>query len=367
MPRKRPMQQNHQPEQAAIADARSSAAESDTGALAVRGASAAGLHNTAQGEGRHAASAAPRVAVVIPCFNEATTIAGVVADFRKHLPHASIAVFDNASTDQTADAARAAGADVYFEPRRGKGNVVRRIFAEIDADVYLMVDGDGTYEAAAAPKLVSMIVDDRLDMAIGARANVTNEAHRKGHAIGNKLFNRLFASLFGQAYSDIFSGYRAFSRRLVKSFPALSAGFEIETELSVHASQMRLPVAELETAYSPRPAGSQSKLRSVRDGLRILRAFIFLLKETRPILYFGSMAAIAALVAVILALPLVDTWLATGDVPRLPTAILCVGLMVIASLLAICGIIIDSLSRARIEQKRILYLAVANIAGRRRP
>ncbi|MGE3247546.1 MAG: glycosyltransferase [Beijerinckiaceae bacterium] len=309
---------------------------------------------------------APRVAVVIPCYNEATTIADVIADFRTHLPQAVIAVFDNASTDGTGDAARAAGADVYLEPRRGKGNVVRRMFAEIDADVYLMVDGDGTYEAAAAPKLVSMIVDDRLDMAIGARANVTNNAHRTGHAFGNRLFNRLFAGLFGQSYCDIFSGYRAFSRRLVKSFPALSSGFEIETELSVHASQMRLPVAEFETKYSPRPEGSQSKLRSVRDGIRILRAFLFLLKETRPILFFGSMAGAAALAAIVLAIPLVETWLATGLVPRFPTAILCVGLAIISSLLAICGIILDSLSRARVEHKRILYLAVANLAGRRR-
>ncbi len=310
-------------------------------------------------------SAAPRIAVILPCHNEATTIARVIEGFRQSLPAARICVFDNASSDETSAVARAAGAEVFREPQRGKGNVVRRMFAEIDADVYVMADGDGTYDASAAPKLVGMIVDDRLDMAIGARQDITSNAHRAGHAFGNRLFNKLFASLFGQNYTDIFSGYRAFSRRFVKSFPALSSGFEIETELSVHASQMRLPVAEIETAYSSRPEGSLSKLRSVRDGLRILRAFLFLLKETRPVLFFGGFAATFAAASIILSLPLAQTYLQTGLVPRMPTAILCVGLMTIASLLAICGIILDSLSRARVEQKRILYLAVENIGGRR--
>ncbi len=199
--------------------------------------------------------ASPRVAVVIPCFNEAMTITAVIEDFRRVLPGVRIVVFDNNSTDGTASVARDADAEVFFEPRRGKGNVVRRMFAEIDADVYLMVDGDGTYDPSAAPDLVSLVYNDRVDMAIGARRNVTQNAHRAGHAFGNRLFNRIFAQLFGQSYVDIFSGYRAFSRRFVKSFPALSSGFEIETELSVHASQMRLPVAEIETAYSKRPRG----------------------------------------------------------------------------------------------------------------
>jgi len=339
---------------------------SDPGALAARLRDvAAGRHST-RAEHPEETAALARIAVVIPCFNEAATVADVIADFRMHLPQAEIFVFDNNSTDNTGQIARASGATVYFEPRQGKGNVVRRIFAEIDADVYVMVDGDGTYEAAAAPKLVSMVLDDRLDMAIGARADITRQAHRTGHAFGNQLFNRLFASLFGQSYSDIFSGYRAFSRRLAKSFPALSSGFEIETELSVHASQMMLPVGELQTAYIARPEGSESKLRSVRDGARILRAFLFLLKETRPVLFFGMMAGASALLSILLAIPLVDTWLTTGTVPRLPTAILCVGLMIISSMLTICGIVLDSLARARIEQKRILYLAVSNLAGRRR-
>lgn len=308
----------------------------------------------------------PRTAVVIPCFNEATTIAQVVEDFRQALPGAHIAVFDNNSTDGTAAVARAAGADVFFEPRRGKGNVVRRMFAEVDADVYVMVDGDGTYDPEAAPDLVSLVLNDRVDMAIGTRQNVTQNAHRTGHAFGNRLFNRIFAGLFGHAYADIFSGYRAFSRRFVKSFPALSSGFEIETELSVHASQMRLPVAEIETAYSKRPDGSHSKLRSVRDGLRILHAFVFLLKETRPILFFGMLAGAVSAIACVLAYPILETFMRTGLVPRQPTAILVMGMMVVASLLAVCGIILDSLTRARVEQKRILYLAVESLTGRRK-
>ncbi len=308
---------------------------------------------------------AAKVAVVIPCFNEAMTIRAVIEDFRRVLPEARIVVFDNNSTDGTASVAREANADVLFEARRGKGNVVRRMFAEIDADVYLMVDGDGTYDPSAAPDLVALVCNDRVDMAIGARRNVTQNAHRAGHAFGNRLFNRIFARLFGQSYVDIFSGYRAFSRRFVKSFPALSSGFEIETELSVHASQMRLPVAEIETAYSKRPEGSESKLRSVRDGIRILHAFIFLLKETRPILFFGALAGSVATLGLMLAYPLLGTYLQTGTVPRQPTAILVVGLMVVSSLLAVCGIILDSLTRARVEQKRILYLAVENFRGRR--
>lgn len=308
----------------------------------------------------------PRVAVIIPCFNEAPTIERVVEDFRRVLPNARITVFDNNSTDETASIARAAGAEVFFEPRRGKGNVVRRMFAEIDADVYLMVDGDGTYDPEAAPDLVSLVFEDRVDMAIGTRRNVTQNAHRPGHAFGNRLFNHIFARMFGQAYADIFSGYRAFSRRFVKSFPALSSGFEIETELSVHASQMRLPVAEIETSYAKRPDGSHSKLRSIRDGVRILHAFVFLLKETRPILFFGVLAAAVASIAIALGLPIVENYVQTGLVPRLPTAILIMGLIMIASLLAVCGIVLDSLTRARVEQKRILYLAVENLTGRRK-
>jgi hypothetical protein len=298
------------------------------------------------------------IAVLIPCFNECSTIASVVDDFRAALPTARICVFDNSSLDGTAQVARAAGAEVYYEARPGKGHVVRRMFADVDADVYVMADGDGTYDAASAAKLVSKIVFDRFDMVVAARENVHHDAHRCGHAFGNKLFNRLYGALFGDQYCDIFSGYRAFSRRFVKSFPALSSGFEIETELSVHASQLKLPTTEIVLPYGKRPLGSTSKLRTMRDGWRILKAFAFLLKETRPALFYGVPALALSLLSVILALPLVQTFLETGLVPRLPTAILCTGLAVVAALLLMCGLILDSLARARVEQKRILYLAV---------
>jgi hypothetical protein len=303
----------------------------------------------------------PAVAVVIPCYNEEAAIAAVVADFRSALPQARICVFDNASTDHTADVARAAGAEVFREPRKGKGNVVRRMFADIDADVYVMADGDGTYDAASAPLLVAAVLGDQVDMAVGAREG--RDAHRLGHALGNRIFNRLYRALFGDEFGDIFSGYRAFSRRFVKSFPALSSGFEIETELSVHASQLKLPTAEIMLPFSMRAEGTASKLRTFADGWRILKTFVVLLKENRPALFFGGIASGLALVSLVLALPLWRTWLATGFVPRLPTAILCTGLMVMAGLTATSGLILDSLARSRAEQKRILYLAI----GARRP
>ncbi len=299
------------------------------------------------------------IAVVIPCHNEAASIADVVADFRAALPEARIVVFDNASTDATAAQARAAGAEVYCERRPGKGNVVRRMFADIEADVYLMADGDGTYHAPSARRLVDMIIDEHLDMAIGARADVQNDAHRRGHAAGNRLFNTLYRHLFGAEFGDVFSGYRAFSRRFVKSFPALSSGFEIETELSVHATQLKLPTGEIVLPYGKRLAGSPSKLRTIRDGWRILRTFLFLLKETRPILFFGVPALVLALTSVGLAIPLFGTYVETGLVPRLPTVVLCTGLMMLAWLLGLCGLILDSVARGRVEQKRILFLAVS--------
>ncbi len=298
------------------------------------------------------------IAVLIPCRNEAATIGTVVRDFRAALPQARICVFDNASKDDTIAEARAAGAEVFAERRRGKGNVVRRMFAEISADVYVIVDGDGTYDASAAPELVKMIADDHIDMAIGVRANVHENAHRRGHALGNRLFNRLYGALFGYAFGDLFSGYRAFSRRFVKSFPALSSGFEIETELSVHATQLRLPIGEIILPYGKRTEGSQSKLRSVGDGWRIFRTFIYLLKETRPAVFFGLPAAAFLLAAIVLAAPLVETYVETGLVPRFPTAILCTGLVILSCMSATCGLILDSLARFRVEQKRMLYLAL---------
>jgi hypothetical protein len=303
--------------------------------------------------------AAPRIAVILPCHNEAAAIGRVVQDFRAALPGARLIVFDNASSDATAELAAAAGAEVHFEPRPGKGNVVRRMFADIEADIYLMADGDGTYDAAAAPLLIACVEKDNVDMAIGARAGLAQEGRRPGHAMGNRLFNQLYQALFGAGFEDIFSGYRAFSRRFVKSFPALSSGFEIETELCVHASQLKLPTAEIVLPYGRRDAGSASKLRTVRDGLRILSTFALLLKETRPALFFGSIALAAMALAVGLAIPIFATYLATGLVPRIPTVVLCTGLTLFAGLIGSCGLILDSLARARVEQKRILYLSMS--------
>jgi hypothetical protein len=300
----------------------------------------------------------PRVAVVLPCHNEATSIARVVREFQSALPKARVIVFDNASSDETARIAREAGAEVFFEPRPGKGNVVRRIFADIDADIYVMADGDGTYDATAAPRLVAAVAEDNVDMVVGARAEVFEEAHRRGHAMGNRLFNRVYTALFGAGFADIFSGYRAFSRRFVKSFPALSSGFEIETELSVHASQLKLPTAEILLPYGAREEGSASKLHTIRDGARILLTFALLLKETRPAAFFGSLAAVTMIAAMGLAGPILTTYAETGLVPRLPTVILCTGLTLCAALMGVCGLILDSLARARVEQKRILYLAM---------
>ena len=308
------------------------------------------------GSAGHAVS----VAVLIPCFNEAQSIAAVVAGFRLALPQARIIVYDNGSTDETGALARAAGAEVRSENRPGKGNVVRRMFADIDADVYVMADGDATYDASAAPRLVAAIAEDRADMAVGARQNIHVDAHRVGHAFGNRLFNACFGLLFDRRFDDIFSGYRAFSRRFVKSFPALSSGFEIETELSVHACQLRLPTVEIALPYGRRQDGSQSKLRSLRDGWRILKTFALLLKETRPAWFFGALSGLTLTAAMVLAWPLFDAWLATGLVPRLPTAILCTGLALVACLLGMCGLILDSLARFRLEQKRIFYLAAVD-------
>lgn len=302
------------------------------------------------------------IAVVIPCYNEGATIEQVVTGFRRALPQARVYVFDNNSKDRTAIAARRAGAEVVREPRQGKGNVVRRMFADVDADIYVMADGDGTYDPEDAAELIRVLITEGVDMVVGTRRDVTVDAGRAGHAAGNMLFNRLYRGLFGKDFTDIFSGYRAFSRRFVKSFPAVSSGFEIETEMSVHASQLRIPTMEIALDYGRRVEGSPSKLRTVRDGLRILAMFVMLLKETRPSLFFGAMALLCGLVSVAFAIPLIATYLETGLVPRLPTAVLSTGLMILAALLATAGMVLDSLARSRVEQKRILYLAVPRLA-----
>jgi len=299
-----------------------------------------------------------RIAVLLPCHNEALTIGNVVRGFAEALPNARVYVFDNNSTDDTARAAARAGARVFREARQGKGNVVRRMFADIDADIYLMADGDGTYDPGDAPSLVNALITERVDMVVGCRRGVGLDAGRSGHAFGNRLFNRLYRSMFGGGYNDIFSGYRAFTRRFVKSFPAISTGFEIETEMSVHASQLMIPTAEIDLAYGRRPNGSASKLRTFSDGFRILKMFAMLLKETRPFVFYSIFAVLFWAAGLVLMLPVVATWLETGLVPRLPTAVVATGLFIIGFMMAGCGLILDSVSRSRVDQKRILFLTV---------
>ncbi|MTI75121.1 MAG: glycosyltransferase [Stenotrophomonas sp.] len=300
-----------------------------------------------------------RIAVLVPCYNEAATVAKVVGDFARHLPGADIIVLDNNSRDGTAGVARAAGARVIEVPLQGKGNVVRRGFADIDADVYVLVDGDDTYEAAAAPQLVRRLLDDGLDMVVGARRDQEKAAYRPGHRIGNVLLTRCAGILFGNSFDDMLSGYRVFSRRYVRSFAAHARGFEIETELAVHALQLRMPVAEVDTAYGVRPEGSESKLSTWRDGWRILRTIAKLFKSERPLLFF-SIGGIASMVlSVVLAVPLLVTYLETGLVPRFPTAVLCAALALMGFLLLACGLILDTVTRGRIEAKHMAYLAVA--------
>lgn len=283
-------------------------------------------------------------------------MAGVVDGFARALPEAVVYVYDNASDDDTADRAKAAGATVRFEPTPGKGNVVRRMFADVDADVYVMIDGDATYDPADAPAMIAALHEHAVDMVVGVRAGVHEDAGRSGHAFGNRLFNRLYRWLFGHAFTDVFSGYRVFTRRFVKSFPAVSTGFETETEMSVHASQLRIPTHEVEVSYGVRPEGSESKLSTVGDGLRILIMFAVLTKETRPMLFFGLIGSLIGLLGVLLGVPLVRDFLATGRVDRLPTAVIIVGMLLVAALAFFAGVILDSLARARVEQKRLAFL-----------
>lgn len=298
-----------------------------------------------------------RIAVVIPCHDEALTIARVLSGFAKALPGARLYVCDNASRDATAQRAQEAGAIVLTENALGKGNAVRRLFADIDADAYLLVDGDDTYDPSLAPEMIRRLFDDGLDMVIAARQNVYEQAHRIGHGFGNRLFNRFYQSLFGNQFTDIFSGYRVFSRRFVKSFPALSQGFAIETELAVHAGQLQAPVAEVEGPYRARPPGSRSKLNTWRDAVRILAMMLLLMKESHPARLFGMLAVVLASLAIGIALPIFRTYAETGLVPRFPTAILAAAMMLLAAISLTCGLILDSVSRGRLEARRRAYLA----------
>jgi glycosyltransferase involved in cell wall biosynthesis len=299
----------------------------------------------------------PRIAVILPCYNEEAAIGQTVAGFRAALPDAAIYVYDNNSADRTVAVAREAGAIVRTERMQGKGNVVRRMFADVDADIYVMADGDATYDAAAAPAMIAKMRDEGLDMVVGTRVHEAADAYRRGHVLGNRAMTGLLAQLFGRSFTDIFSGYRVFSRRFVKSFPVLSAGFEIETEISVHALELKMPVGEVETRYLARPEGSASKLSTYRDGARIARTILTLYRIEKPMLFFGWIALALAVLAVVLAVPLVMTYLETGLVPRFPTAILATGLVILAALSSFAGLILDTVVRGRREMRRLAYLA----------
>ena len=304
-----------------------------------------------------------RVAVILPCFNEGAAIAGVVRDFRKALPGCAIYVYDNASTDDTAAKARAAGAIVRNVRQRGKGNVVRHAFAQVEADVYLLADGDGTYDAASAPDLVATLWDDHLDMVVGRREHQgASEAYRKGHETGNRTFNWLVRRLFGEGFRDMFSGYRVFSRPFVKSFPALATGFETEAEMSLHAIQLGLACVEIPTPYRPRGEASHSKLRTYRDGARILWFITRLLKHLRPLFFFATLAGIAALVSLALGSRIIAEFVETGLVPRLPTAVAAATIMIIAGVGLATGLILDSVAYAQQETKRLAYLTIDRIS-----
>ena len=298
-----------------------------------------------------------KIAVLVPCYNEEVAVAKVVRDFRTVLPSATIFVFDNNSTDNTAAAARAAGAEVFQERHQGKGFVVRRMFTDVEADIYVLVDGDATYHAPSARTMIERLLAERLDMVVGNRVDQDEAAYRAGHRTGNWLLTSFVAYVFGPAFKDMLSGYRVFSRRFVKSFPVLSGGFEIETELTIHALELGLPAAEIDTPYYSRPKGSASKLNTWRDGFRILRTIVNLYRAERPLTFFTGIGLVLALASIGLAVPVVVTFLETGLVPRLPTAILTMGLMMLASLSAAVGLVLDTVTRGRREVKLLAYLA----------
>ena len=298
-----------------------------------------------------------RIAVLVPCYNEEAAIGKVVADFRAALPEARIYVYDNNSTDRTVEAATKAGATVRREQHQGKGRVVRRMFTDIDADIYVLVDGDATYDAPSAPKMIEQLVADRLDMVCAVRVDLEEAAYRLGHRAGNRMLTGFVAHVFGQSFTDMLSGYRVFTRRFVKSFPALSGGFEIETELTVHALELAMPVAEVETPYYARPEGSFSKLNTWGDGLRILRTILKLYRSEKPLRFFTAIGAFLALVSIGLAIPVLVVYLETGLVPRLPTAVLSTGLMIVAVLSVSSGLVLDTVTRGRREMKLLAYLS----------
>jgi len=300
----------------------------------------------------------PRIAILVPCYNEEAAIAKVVRDFRDALPAAIIYVYDNNSSDQTAARAREAGALVRTELRQGKGNVVRRMFADIEADIYVLVDGDDTYDAGASPRMIQIALESGADLLTARRIHTDPGAYRPGHVLGNRVLTGLTALLFNVRLSDMLSGYRVFSRRFVKSFPFTAEGFGIETELTVHAVRLMMPLAEMDTRYKERPVGSVSKLNTWRDGLRILRTIAHLVREERPLVFFSGFFVLLALTSLLIGAPVVTEYLQTGLVPRLPTAVLATGLMLLAFLALMAGLILDTVTRGRWEQKRMAYLAI---------
>lgn len=302
-------------------------------------------------------STQPRIAVLVPCYNEEAAVATVVADFRKALPGAEIYVYDNNSRDNTVAVAREAGAIVRSERRQGKGHVVRRMFADVEADIYVLVDGDATYDAPSAPRMIDKLLEEHLDMVVGLRIDQSQAAYRLGHRTGNRMLTGFLSSTFGHAFKDILTGYRVFSRRFVKSFPVLSDGFEIETELAVYALELSLPVAEVETPYYARPEGSFSKLNTWRDGFRILGTMLKLYRSERPLRFFTVIGILLALAAITLAIPIVVTFIETGLVPRLPTAVLSMGLTIVAMLSVSSGLVLDTVTRGRREMKMLAYLS----------
>ena len=301
------------------------------------------------------------IALVIPCYNEAKAIAQVIRDFKDAMPELAIYVFDNDSTDGTGAIAEQTGAQVIRVPLRGKGNVVRRMFADVEADIYVMVDGDATYEASAVTQLIDKLIDEKLDMVVGCRqtaVEIASAAYRQGHQWGNRLLTQSVMQIFGGKFTDMLSGYRVFTRRYAKSFPALSHGFEIETELTVHALELRMPYGEVMTAYGARPEGSESKLSTYKDGWKILKTIGRLYISERPFSFFGIVASSIATVAIIISIPVVLEYLRAGMVPRFPTAILSASMMVCALLSFTCGLILDNVTRGRHEIKRLSYLAI---------
>ena len=300
----------------------------------------------------------PAIAVLIPCHNEEAAITKVIHDFQAALPTATVYVYDNNSQDRTIELAAEAGARVYREPLQGKGNVVRRMFSDVEADVYVLVDGDDTYEAASAGPMVYRLLRERLDMLNGTRVTEIQAAYRPGHRVGNTMLSGLVRRTFGSRIKDMLSGYRIFSRRFVKSFPALSSGFEIETELTIHALELSMPIGEMETPYKDRPEGSASKLRTYSDGLRILRTIVMLVKDERPLLFFSTAGLILFLVSIVLSIPIFIEFYRTHLVPRFPTAILATGLMLLSFLSLVCGLVLDSVARGRKEIKRMIYLSI---------